>query len=259
MNDPILKLESVSFSYQDRIILDKCSSETKQQNTTAILGGNGQGKTTLMKCIVRQNICSSGRILLQGKEISEYSTKGYARIVSYVPQLSSVVNDCIVRDYIVEGRTPYLQGFTLPKKQDYLKGEFYAEKLGIKYHLGKYLSQLSGGELQMVMIARALVQETPIILMDEPLSALDMKNQYEVLLLIKKLEREGKTILFTTHNPNHAIALKCMVWVLNDKTISQSGMANDIITDKLLQEVYSTNVVLRTGTGWKYCSFTDIV
>lgn len=259
MNDPILKLENISFSYGNQIILDKCSSEIKSQNTTAILGGNGQGKTTLMRCIVKHNICSSGRIFLQGKEVFEYSTKEYARIVSYVPQLNSVVNDCLVRDYIVEGRTPYLQGFSVPKKQDYLKGEFYAQKLGIQCFLGKYVSQLSGGELQMVMITRALVQETPIILMDEPLSALDMKNQYEVLKIIKDLEQEGKTILFTTHNPNHAIALNCMVWVLNKKTISKSGRANDIITEKLLQEVYSTNVVLRTGTDWKCCGFTDII
>lgn len=259
MSSPILKLENISFSYGNQIILDKCSSSVEPQSITAILGGNGQGKTTLMKCILKHNICNSGKILLQGKEISEYSIKEYAKIVSYVPQLNSIINDCIVRDYIVEGRTPYLYGFSLPKKQDYIKGEFYAEKLGVEHFLGKSLSQLSGGELQMVMIVRALVQETPVILMDEPLSALDMKRQYEFLKIIKNLEQEGKTILFTTHNPNHAISLKCMIWVLNHKTILQSGKADEIITEKLLQEVYNKNVVLRTGSDWKCCSFTDIV
>lgn len=259
MSNHILKLENISFSYGNQIILDKCSSSVEQQSITAILGGNGQGKTTLMKCILKHNIYNSGKIILKRKEITEYSIRDYAKIVSYVPQLNSIVNDCVVRDYIVEGRTPYLQGFSLPKKQDYLKGEFYAEKLGVEKFLGKYLSQLSGGEIQMIMIVRALVQETPIILMDEPLSALDMKNQYEVLKIIKNLEQEGKTILFTTHNPNHAIALKCMVWILNHKTISQSGKADEIITEKLLQEIYNTNIILREGIDWKCCGFTDIV
>jgi len=259
MSKHILELDNISFSYGNQIILDRCSSFVEQQSITAILGGNEQGKTTLMKCILKHNICNSGKIILQGKEINEYSVKDYAKIVSYVPQLNSIVNNCIVRDYIVEGRTPYLQGFSLPKKQDYLKGEFYAEKLGVEKFLGKHLSQLSGGEIQMIMIMRALVQETPIILMDEPLSALDMRNQYEVLKVIKNLEQEGKTVLFTTHNPNHAIVLKCMVWVLSNKTIAQSGTATDIITERLLQEIYNANVVLRVCDGWKCCSFTDIV
>ena len=259
MSSMILQLENISFSYEKSIknimILDKCSADVEPQDTTAILGRNGQGKTTLMRCMLRFLKCSSGRILLQGKEISEYSVNEYARRVSYVPQLNGVSNDCVVRDYIVEGRTPYLKIFSSPKKGDYEKGEFYAEKLGVKDFLGKHLSQLSGGQLQMVMITRALMQETPIILMDEPLSALDMKNQYEVMKLIKNLEQEGKTILFTTHNPNHALALKCTVWVLNNGSIFQSGKADEIITEELLQKIYGTNIALRSGNGWKCCGF----
>ena len=258
MTKKILELEEVSFSYGQNLVLDKCSSEVEAQTTTAILGGNGQGKTTLMKCILKQNTLKSGRILLDEKDVSGYSEREYAQKVSYVPQLNSLVNDCVVRDYIVEGRTPYLQGFSLPKKQDYLIGESYAEKLGVQHFLGKHLSQLSGGELQMVMIARALVQETPVILMDEPLSALDMKNQYEVLTTIKGLEQEGKTILFTTHNPNHAIALNCMVWVLDHSAIVYNGRTDDVITEEMLQQIFDSNIILRNGDGWKCCSFTNI-
>lgn len=263
MNKMILQLENISFSYEKSInnimILDKCSAGVEPQSVTAILGRNGQGKTTLIRCILKLVKCRSGRILLQGKEISKYSVEEYARKISYVPQLNAVVNDSAARDYIVEGRTPYLKFSSLPKKEDYEKSEFYAEKMGVKDCLGKYLSQLSGGQLQMVMIARALVQETPIILMDEPLSALDMKNQYEVMKLIKSLTQEGKTILFTTHNPNHALALKCMVWLLNNSTIFRSGKVDEIITEELLQEIYGTNISLRSDNGWKCCGFSDVI
>ena len=258
MSNVLLQLDNISFSYGNKPVLTNCTAAVNAQTTTVILGGNGQGKSTLMKCILRYQTCKTGNIFLDGKEIAAYSVKELAKLVSYVPQLNSIINDCVVRDYIVEGRTPYLEGFSLPRKSDYLKAEQYANKLGIDSFLGKHLSHLSGGELQMVMIARALVQETPLILMDEPLSALDMKKQFEILEIIKNLERDGKTILLTTHNPNHAISLNCNVWILDQQRITHIGSADQIITSDLLHEIYSPNVVLFTGDNWKCCGFSEI-
>lgn len=254
-----IQLNGLSFSYGRHCVLKDCTAEAEAQTTTVLLGTNGQGKSTLLKCILRHLHCQGNMITIFGKKISDYSVRQYARIISYVPQSLNIKNNGIARDFIVEGRTPYLQGFSLPGKLDYLTGEKYAEEVGAQHLLGKRVSQLSGGELQLVMIARALTQETPIILMDEPMSALDMRNQYEIMRIIQALQQDGKTILFTSHNPNHAIMLNSNLWILKDGAMLCAGAAMSGLTETVLQNIYGECVSLHQyGKNGMLCAFSPL-
>lgn len=158
--------------------------------------------------------------MVSGKSINSYSFKEYAKLVSVVPQLSSIKQvDYKVRDFMVEGRTPYLSAFTVPGIKEYEFSEKIAKKMGVEKYLDKEFTELSGGQQQLVLLARALVQDTPIILLDEPMSALDLRNQSFLLKIIRQLSVEEKTVLFSTHNPNHALLLGCDVVMLKGGTV----------------------------------------
>jgi iron complex transport system ATP-binding protein len=125
--------------------------------------------------------------------------------------------------------------------------------VGISHLLSKNIQHLSGGELQLVLITRALVQETPIILMDEPMSALDLGNQVKILKLIKELQRQKKTILFSSHNPNHALVLDANVCMIKDGQAIASGIASSCITQENLRTLYGDNVVLKATNDCNIC------
>ena len=240
MGKKLISVENLSFSYKNHKVLRKCDFNIYDKSINALIGINGAGKTTLFNCLIKGLTNYDGNIFYNNEEIKKISYKGLAKLVSFVPQLSLLGNiDCPVRDFLVEGRTPYLKPFAIPNKNDYLIVEKYAKEIGVYNLLGSNLMNLSGGQLQLILIARALIQETDIIIMDEPMSALDLTNQAVVLKLIKSLNKKGKTIVFTTHNPNHAIALNCNVLVLADGKILNSGIANEVLTTQTISEIYS--------------------
>ena len=255
MDNAVIEIKNITFAYGKKIVLKECTVNLYEHNITALLGTNGQGKTTLIKCILNYLKPFNGKIDVYGKDIQKYTIQDLSKNISYVPQSNTVLYDTITRDYIVEGRTPYLGMFSSPKLEDYRIVERYAEMLGITEMLSDNIQHLSGGQLQMVMVARALVQETPIIIMDEPMAALDLSHQAELMKLFNKMKRLGKTILFTTHNPNHALALKCNVWIMKDKKIACSGYADEILNMETLNDLYGQDVVVIENSDIKSCSF----
>lgn len=234
-----INVENLSFSYKRNNVLKGCNFNILSKSVNAIIGINGAGKTTLFNCLIKELSNYDGNILYNEKNLKDISYKELSKLVSFVPQLSSLGEiDCPVRDYLVEGRTPYLKSFSIPNKDDYLIVEKYAKEIGIDDLLGCNVMNLSGGQIQLISIARALIQETDIIIMDEPMSALDLSNQAVVLKLIKSLNEKGKTIIFTTHNPNHAIAIGCNILVLADGKIFNSGKASDVLTNQTINKIY---------------------
>lgn len=183
--------------------------------------------------------------MVSGKSINSYSFKEYAKLVSVVPQLSSIKQvDYKVRDFMVEGRTPYLSAFTVPGIKEYEFSEKIAKKMGVEKYLDKEFTELSGGQQQLVLLARTLVQDTPIILLDEPMSALDLRNQSFLLKIIRQLSVEEKTVLFSTHNPNHALLLGCDVVMLKGGTVIYHDTAERCLTKENLYHVYGDSVQL---------------
>lgn len=241
----MIDISHVTFSYGKNTVLNDVNLTIKPQSLTAFIGLNGAGKSTLFSCLSKQNGISNGHIMVSGKNISSYSFKEYSKIVSVVPQLSSIKQvDYKVRDFMVEGRTPYLSALAVPGIKEYRFSEKLAIKMGVEKYLDMDFTKLSGGQQQLVLLARALVQDTPIVLLDEPMSALDLRNQSFLLKIIKKLSVEGKTVLFSTHNPNHALLLGCDVVMLIDGTVICHDTAERCLTKENLYHVFGDSVQL---------------
>ena len=240
----MIEVKQMKFGYGANIILNDISVKINDGSLTAIIGLNGAGKSTLFKCLSKQISVDSGDILINGKSINFYSFKEYAKNVSFVPQLLSAnLVDCKVRDFLVEGRTPYLSAFAVPGIKEYEFSEKIALKMGIEKYLGIDFNKLSGGQ-QLVLLTRALVQDTQIILMDEPMSALDIKNQSFLLKVIKQLSEEGKTVVFSTHNPNHALLLGCNTMLLQCGRIIGHDTAEKCLSENNLRRVFDCDVKL---------------
>ena len=220
-----------------------------------IIGPNGCGKTTLLNCVLAFNDVPKDSVYINGSDILSLNRNDIARSISYVQQASDNESTLKVRDYLLTGRIAHKKLYQRPDENDEMIVCNAAEKLGIKSMLSKALTELSGGEKQLVMIAKALVQDTEIIIMDEPASALDFGNQARLLRLIKHLNHEGKTIIFTTHNPNHAIALDSKVCIMKDGTIDSVGAVDFCITSQKMSEIYGSDLSFvseKNGISCKY-------
>ena len=214
----IIEIKNLSFGYDKRRkVLDDLSASFNSGRIIALIGKNGSGKSTLLDCLLGANDYS-GDILINNISIKDLSDKEYARLASFIPQSVQINIDYSIRDFISFGRNPHLKlGLSL-SEEDYQKVNENAEKCGVTELLDKDINKVSGGERQLAFIARALTQETPIIIMDEPTASLDFGNQQRLFRIMHSLAKEGKTIIFTTHNPNHLVNLDCDVFsVLNGK------------------------------------------
>ncbi len=239
----IIEIKNLSFEYdKNNLVLDQLSLAIEENTINAILGSNGSGKSTLLDCLVGVNKTSFGEILIEGKPSNDYANKEFAKAVAYISQSASINIDYSVREFILFGRNPYLNIGQAPKNDDYEKCNQCAERLGITHLLEKSITKISGGERQLCFICRALAQESKILVFDEPLSALDFGNQNKLLKIFKELKEEGKTIIFTTNNPNQVLDLDCNVIVLNNKKIITTGLANKVISLDLLETIYKGKI-----------------
>ena len=223
----IIDIKNLSFGYdKTRKVLDNLSASFGEGRIIALIGKNSSGKSTLLDCLLGTNEYS-GEILINGQNIKELSDKEYARLVSFIPQSVQINIDYSIRDFISFGRNPHLKlGLSLTN-DDYSKVIENAEKCGITHLLDKDINKVSGGERQLAFIARALTQETPIIIMDEPTASLDFGNQQKLFKIMGSLVTEGKTIIFTTHNPNHLVNLKCDIFAVSDSVLKKIDELNE--------------------------------
>jgi iron complex transport system ATP-binding protein len=203
-----LEVKNATFGYRKNPILEDISLSAANNSIVTILGPNGVGKTTLLKCIMGFLKLRSGEVLLNGKPVNEYSNKEFWQRISYVPQAKKSVFSYRVLDAVVMGLNAGQNFFATPKHEDYEKAMRVIEAVGATQLTDKYCNELSGGELQLVMIARALVSEPELLILDEPESNLDMRNQLCVLNIIEQVSRNLKTsCLINTHFPNHALKI----------------------------------------------------
>ncbi|MFA5222782.1 MAG: ABC transporter ATP-binding protein [Bacilli bacterium] len=230
----MIKVKNLSFGYlKNRLVLDDISLEFEKGKIIALIGRNGSGKSTFIDCLLGVNDYK-GEIFVCDINIKELSDKEYARHVSFIPQSVQINIDYSIRDFISFGRNPYLKLGQTPSKKDFDLVTNNAKKCGIADLLDQDINKISGGERQLAFIARALTQETPIIIMDEPTSALDFGNQQKLFKTMKELAKEGKTIIFTTHNPNHLVNLGCDIFAVKDKGI----LKLDELNDTAIKEIY---------------------
>lgn len=253
-----IKISNLSFKYDKKAaknILVQLNMKIKKGTINVLLGLNGCGKTTLIKLLAGLEKPSEGIIEYDDKNLQSIKIRERSKIFSYVPQQANVTSDVPVRQYLSYGTTNSLAFYENPGKKEMEFVESTAEKLHISCLLDKNLGEISGGELQIVLIACSLIQNTEIMLLDEPTSALDMKNQNLVLSVLKDIASEGKTIILSSHNPNHALFLDSNVMLIHNGTIKDEGTAKNLIKVEKLVQIYGERVCVSKDLNYEEISF----
>jgi len=218
--------------------------------TICLLGPNGCGKTTLLNCIHGDFVLSSGEILIDGQDVKTMTIAERAMKMGYVFQEHSAPFPYSSLEVVRMGRAPHLGLFQAPTKKDTVLAEKIMDEMGIGHLSAKRYTMLSGGERQLVLIARTLCQEPEMILFDEPTSHLDFKNQALILRTISRLADKGLTIIMTSHFPNHAWLLSSRVAMMGRGGIVAEGPADTVMTAENLSETYGLKVkVFRVTDG----------
>ncbi|MCD4674661.1 MAG: ABC transporter ATP-binding protein [Desulfobacula sp.] len=243
----ILNVNGLTFHYKSHETLKNINFSIKKGETTVILGPNGVGKTTLLKCLNSILAPQSGDILVKDKNIKEMNIKQIAKEISYVAQKNEPAR-VTAFDAILLGRHPHIRFKTKP--DDLKKVDAIIKRLNLSHLCLKYLDQMSGGELQKVSIARALVQETDLLLLDEPTSSLDLKNQTDILGLIRHIVKEHQiAAIMTMHDLNTALRYGDQYLLLKDKTIYGAGKITEI-SPKMVEDVYGVGVEIIYHKGF---------
>ncbi|MBQ3165390.1 MAG: ABC transporter ATP-binding protein [Lachnospiraceae bacterium] len=254
-----LEVRNGCFGYGDRAILKDINFKVGNNTVMTILGPNGVGKTTLLKCIMNFLKWKSGECLMDGKVMTSRSMKDFWQKTSYVPQAKQSAFSYKVIDAVIMGLNSKQNFFAVPSSDDYEKAYEVLKTLGVEKLTDKYCNALSGGELQMVMMARALISEPELMILDEPESNLDMKNQLMIVNTIERVAEEFKTsCLINTHFPNHALKISDTTLMMGYGNKQLMGKTLDIVTEENIQKFFgvcSKVVPLRAGSEDYYTIF----
>lgn len=234
----ILELTSVSFGWGRRTVLREVSLALRPGTITALLGPNGAGKTTLLDICVGWKKPAHGTITLEGSAIEEFSARERGKRVTLVPQRENIRFDFTCLEYVLLGRSPYLPTLGSPGREDTAIAEEALETVGIPGLSSRLITEISGGEYQLMLIARSLAQQTKLMLLDEPTSQLDPAHRIAVLTVLKKLSRNGMTILLSSHSPETAALVADDVSLLGSGEILFHGPAREVLTAVNLESVY---------------------
>ena len=240
-----IQAENIAFSYSQemaRAVFRNVSLTVQSGDVFCLLGPNGIGKSTLLKCLSGILRIQQGRIFLNGRDLSEFKLPDVAKHIGYVPQGLTSAFPFRIKDIIVMGRAPHLSVLASPSRADMEIAYKAMETVGVAHLADRPCNGVSGGEWQLTLIARALVQEPQILLLDEPTSHLDMGNQLKILQVIKDLANDGMTIVMASHFPDHAFLVANVVAILNNGQIAHMGAPDEVITEKNLKATYGVDV-----------------
>jgi len=234
----MLKIDHMSFSYGEHQVLKDVSFEVERGTFLSVLGPNGVGKTTLFRCIMGAQKCYTGGIYVEGEDIRQMSRSELAGKVGYIPQIHRPTFGYTVLDTVLMGLTGQMNFFSVPKPAHVERAMAALSRMGMADYSDRLYSKMSGGEQQLVLIARAIAQNADILIMDEPTSALDFGNQYRVLEQVKQLSEEGYTILLSTHNPQHALSFSDHILALFGGKVAAYGNTKETLTETLIETLY---------------------
>lgn len=237
-----LEITDITLGYGSKTILSHINLTVTTGDIVCLLGPNGAGKTTLFKAILGFLAPQSGNIFFDGKSVSQWNHRQFAQHIAYIPQAHSTPFPYSVQDVVLFGRTAHLGMFESPGKKDRFIADECIDLLGIAHLRNNSFPQLSGGEQQLVIIARALAQQPRFLVMDEPTSNLDFGNQVKVLKKINELKRNDMGILMSTHSPDHAFLCDAKALIIHQGNLVKYGDSESIITEKQLKNVYGVDV-----------------
>ena len=237
-----IDVKNLSFSYGDRPVLHDISFQVNKGEFLSILGPNGVGKSTLFRCVLGLLSGYTGAVLIDGKDARSMSVQETAKHIAYIPQSSSPAFNYSVFDIVLMGATAGLSRFRSPGKDAIARSQWALEKIGIENLATRCFPRLSGGERPLVMIARAITQNAPIFMLDEPTANLDFGNQLLVLEQARSLAREGYTVIQTTHHPEQSYMFSDRILAIRKGRVLTEGTPTEVLTRQTLHALYGVDV-----------------
>ncbi|UCG01721.1 MAG: ABC transporter ATP-binding protein [Candidatus Heimdallarchaeota archaeon] len=250
-----LKVENLSFSYDNVVVLNKVTFEAKQGRITGIIGPNGSGKTTLLRCIANFLKHDQGAVFFDDKDIRLLKNKEIAKFLSVVPQLTNLTTGFTVFETILMGRYPHLGLLQRESKEDYEIVNSTLERVGISHLAKRDVGELSGGEKQLVTIALALAQEPQILCLDEPTLHLDINMQYMIMDLCKETSRDKQIVVIVVLHDLALAAQYCDdLLILKNGKVKAMGSPDEVIVEKFILDTYGVEVIVGQDeiSGMKY-------
>lgn len=236
----MIKIEKLYFKYPDttNYILRNINLTINVKELTVILGPNGSGKTTLVKVIARLLKPVSGELYYKDVAYSKIKSSQFYRYFSYVPQKFFSIYPYTVFEIVLMGRSQYFNYFGFEKKRDIQVVQEVLTKLGLEHLAHKKINELSGGELQKVILARSIAQDSELLLLDEPNTHLDLKHQVQIFELLKNLQEQGKTIVVVSHDINLASFYADRLIFLKDGEVKHSGDIKSVLKEEIVEEIF---------------------
>jgi iron complex transport system ATP-binding protein len=248
----VLRIGNLGFAVREKSLLHAISAELPAGSMTAVIGPNGAGKSTLLKALSATLHGWSGSILLDDKDVRRWSKPELACRMAYLPQFRPVSVPLPVEDIVAMGRFPHLGAWRPLRKNDREAIEQAMERMEIVHLRGRDATTLSGGELQRTYLARCLAQGSPLLLLDEPLTGLDIGHQLALLSILEDLAAEGKTILWSVHDLRLAAEHAREAWLLDQGALTRHGPIDEVLASPEAQTAFGV-VMSRSDDGsWRF-------
>ena len=246
-----LTVNDLSYGYIRGVpVLEGVSFAAEKGELLSVLGPNGAGKSTLFRCLLGGIDGYSGSIELDGREVRGLSRRELAARIAYIPQIHRPTFGYSVLDTALMGLTRELSPFRSPSAEQEKRAMEALEQVGAAHLRERNFAHLSGGEQQLVLIARALAQKAEVLMMDEPTSALDYGNQLRILQMVRRLAAQGYTVILSTHNPQHALTFATTLLALHGGTAAAWGRPAQVLTPELMETLYGVRAeFLQTASG----------
>lgn len=237
-----LEIKDLCFSYQSREVLRDISFALEKGEFVSVLGPNGVGKSTLFRCVLGFLSDYKGTVTVDGVNTRTLTQREMAQKIAYIPQVHKPTFGYTVLDTVLMGTTRQLNTFSMPKQAQIEQSYQALRRIGVEHLAERDFNRLSGGEQQLVLVARAIAQQAEILIMDEPTSALDYGNQFRVLHQVRKLADEGYAVLLSTHNPQHAVSFADRILALADGRVAALGKPREVMSEELMYQLYGVDV-----------------
>ncbi len=244
-----VEIEHITFGYDKTPLFQDLSVVIADGEFCALMGPNGSGKTTLLKCICGLLPFTSGDIRVNGKSIRAYETVELAKLISYVPQRQDNVFDISVYDLVMMGLYPYQKKWQLPTMEDDAVVCEMLKRCNLTHLRSRLLRELSGGELQRSLIARAMAQQTPIMLLDEPLSNLDVSHRYEIMDILADLNRQGVMVIIIMHDFPIALEYATHALLVKHGNVVQHDVKEHVLTPENIRSCFDLKDDFRIETN----------